>query len=1777
MRSSKGQFETLVDLLQHRVACQPNQRCFTFLENGTIEVEILTYRELDLRARAVAASLQDRIEPGNRVLLLYPPGLDFITAFFGCLYAGIVTVPASPPKPNQKFSRLNGIIENAQPALILSPLSLVASVERMTTIMCLATDRIPEDLAAGWEKPRVESDSLALLQYTSGSTSMPKGVMVTHRNLLQNSECINRAFELTEESRSVSWLPSYHDMGLVDGIIQPIYGGFAGFLMAPASFLQSPILWLQAISYYRATHSGGPNFAFDLCVSKTTMAQREALDLSCWIGAYNGAEPVRAGTLRRFCDVFKTSGFRPQFFFPCYGLAEATLMVTGGLLVDQPTEYKVQPTQFEQHRIVEATLSDEKTITLIGSGRVNLDTRVIIVDPDSLTQCDSDQVGEIWVSGVSVATGYWREPELTEKTFQARLKQNMGGPFLRTGDLGFIRGDELFVTGRLKDMFIVRGRNHYPQDIELTAELSHPAFRAGCGAAFTVELDDNQQLVFIQEVERKYLSHLNVEEIATSLRRTIAQDHDLHISTVVLLRPGTIPKTSSGKIQRNQCRTAFLTRTLVEVGSSTSPLQDCSSHIEIPNREQLAWLSPLEQRECLVDYLHQVASQVLRASDKWWGPEEGFSAVGLDSLGAMELKYRVEKDLDIVVPMVAFLRDASIREVADEILGLLGTKPPESVIRASPNEIEYPLSRGQNALWFLERSAPNDTIFNISFAVRILSDVDTGALRQAFEILTDRHLSLRTTVGKSGEQVVQRIQPKPELDFDIIDATMWTSETIKKYLEDSCCQPFDFENGPLFRVRLCQQGPSNYILLMMAHHIVMDFRSLVLLLSDFSLVYPAVKARREIRLPRIDGMPADFVRWQTNLVTSASGENQWNYWRSQLIGAQSMLNLPTDRPRPQTRTFEGAVYISRWSRELTNQLRVTAQSQGVTVYVLLLAGLYALLYRYTGQEDISVGSTFDGRSRADFSQTIGYLVNQVVLRANLSGNPSFREFLAHIRQVVFGALANRDFPFQLLVERLKPERDAHSTPMFQVMFILQKPHELPKLAHVVAGVSDDFVDLGGLCLQPIHLERRTAQFDLTLTVVEAEDEFIACWEYNRGLFDSATIQRMDGHLQTLQAAVFHNIDQSLSLLPLLNTQEREQILSEWNQTRSPYPENQCFHQLFEDQALRTPSAVAVTCEDRSLTYKELDRRSNQVAHELAQRGVGPEVFVGICIKRSIEMVVALLGVLKAGGAYLPLDPSQPETRIEHILREANICILLTEQCTASRLSNCEFPIICLDTHWETIEQHDTEKLRTSVNPNNLAYVIYTSGSTGTPKGAMITHRGLVNYLSWCVDAYKVDEGGGAPVNSSIGFDATITSIFAPLLVGKEILLMPEQREIAALAEALQSGRDFSIVKITPAHLQLLKSYLPFGHVGLGTRALIIGGERLSTATVEYWQIHAPNTRIINEYGPTETVVGCCSYDATTWRHGQGPIPIGRPIANTEIYVLDSNLQPVPVGISGELYVGGVGVARGYLSHPELNAKSFIPNPFTTDPQARLYRTGDLARYRASGTIEFLGRVDGQVKIRGFRVELGEIEAVLLQHALICKVVVTIFPDADNTHLIAYIVWHNNVDNRTINLHHFVSQKLPAHMVPSAFVSIEELPLTTNGKVDSRLLPKPSSLRPIMSQEFASPKTEIERLIASEWKEVLKLEEIGVHDNFFDLGGHSLLLAELHQRLRERVCRELSIIELFQFPTISSLARQLGDGLIDDKEVQAIHDRARKYKQAISDQVRTSGGKSHNMI
>ncbi len=1027
----------------------------------------------------------------------------------------------------------------------------------------------------------------------------------------------------------------------------------------------------------------------------------------------------------------------------------------------------------------------------------------------------------------------------------------------------------------------------------------------------------------------------------------------------------------------------------------------------------------------------------------------------------------------------------------------------------------FKLSSQQKHLWLLQQK--HSLAYRSFCIVEITGNLNIEALKIALKTIINRHQILSTTFHCLPGMNIPLQVIENSNDLLIQEHNFKTEErnnAIELLIESAKQQNFDLKKSSSLQISIATLSASKYLLLLNLPALYADATSLNNLLTEISRAYTGNLH---------DDEPVQYIvfsDWQNELLELEEAEIGRKYWQQKDIKHIFNLQLPNENLLSDKTEFKPQIFTQIIPPELTAEISAIAKKFDTTQSALLLTCWQILLWRLTNVSNMVVGVSYDGRSEEELQEMLGLLAKYLPVDCHLQGNLKFSDALEQITLVQNQGNEWQDCFNWELISKLE---DISFLP-FCFDFIEQSRKILTTNALTFS-----------LLQQYVCFDR----FKVKLSFVRIENSVYAEWHYDSELFLREDIERLSGQFSTLLESVINHPYALLSELEILSDNERKNLLVEFNNTQTDLPANKCFHHLFLEQVERTPNNIAVVYKNQQLTYKELNNRANQLAHYLQQLGVKPDVMVGICVERSPLILIALLGILKAGGAYIPIDPSYPLERKDFILNDSQMPVLLTQQHLMADLATNETKVICIDSDWQTISQHKIDNPITRTTPLNLAYVIYTSGSTGKPKGTLIPHQGLVNYLTWATQRYAVEQGVGTLVHSPLGFDLTITSLLSPLLVGRTAELLSEEQGIETLSQALKKSSNLSLVKITPAHLDLLKQQLSKEEIANKTRAFIIGGENLLAESITFWQNVAPDTILVNEYGPTETVVGCCIYEVPVGKHTSGSIPIGKPIANTQLYILDQYLQPVPTGVAGELHIGGVGLARGYLNQPELTALKFIPNPFSKKAGDRLYKTGDLVRFLPSGNIEYIGRIDNQIKIRGFRVELGEIEGVINQHPSVSASVAIVRGDKpENQNLIAYITLYPDKTLTISQLRRFLQNKLLDHMIPTAFMILEAFPLTSNGKVDRRALPMPDALRPELEVTYVVPQTEVEKTIASVWQKALNVKKIGIHDNFFEIGGHSLLLVTVHSQLQEMLNAELSTLDLFRYPTINSLAEYL---------------------------------------
>ncbi|MFY0747256.1 non-ribosomal peptide synthetase [Pseudomonas sp. NFX5] len=1678
---------TLVESLQRRAAQAPDQVALRFLAESAEHNVVLSYRDLDQRARTIAAALQANAAQGDRAVLLFPSGPDYVAAFFGCLYAGVIAVPAYPPESTRRHhqERLLSIIGDAEPRLLLTIASLaegLAQIENAPPV--LSVDTLDAQIASAWNAPDLHPDDIAFLQYTSGSTALPKGVQVSHGNLVANEVLIRRGFgiDLNPDDVIVSWLPLYHDMGLIGGLLQPIFSGVPCVLMSPAYFLGRPLRWLEAISEYRGTISGGPDFAYRLCSERVSESALERLDLSNWRVAYSGSEPIRLDTLERFAEKFAACGFTSDSFFASYGLAEATLFVAGGR-----RGHGIPALRIDEQALAANRAEPGQGSAIMSCGTSQPEHAVLIADPHTLSELADNCVGELWASGPSIAHGYWRNPEASAKTFV----QHAGRTWLRTGDLGFIREGEVYITGRLKDLLIVRGHNLYPQDIEQTIEREVEVVRKGRVAAFAVNDNGLEGIGIAAEISRSVQKILPPEALIKAIRQAVAEAYQEAPCVVVLLNPGGLPKTSSGKVQRAACA-------LRQADGSL----DC--YAQFPDLHAQASTVALEselQSRIAAIWREQLQVATVAADDH-------FFLLGGNSITATQVVARLRETLGLELNLRLLFEAPTLSGFAAGVAQLQQDGGiAQGAIRPLSRQDELPQSLAQNRLWITWQLDPQSSAYTIPGALRLRGELDEDALRSSFQYLIQRHEALRTRFYERDGQGFQRVDANSDFDLQVIDLSdlpvAEREARAQQIREDEARTLFDLEKGPLLWVTLVRLDEDDHQLLVTLHHIIADGWSLNILIDEFSRLYAAASQGQALALPPLALQYADYGSWQRQWLADGEGQRQLAYWKAQLGDEHPTLSLATDHPRAARQRHSASRHSVRLSVSLSEAIRQTAQAHESTPFMLLLAAFQTLLYRYSGQRDIRIGVPNANRPRQETQGLIGFFINTLVLRAELDGRLPFTELLAATRHTALGAQAHQDLPFEQLLEAFPQAREQG---LFQVMFNhLQR--DLSALRRLPGMLADEL---------PWH--SREAKFDLQLHSEEDRNGRLSLsFDYADELFDSATIQRLAAHFIHLLQAVCEQPQQAIGDLQLMPQDEQQA----WSQAPCA-PAQQWLPELLNQH---TSDNTALVWQDGSLTFAQLHTQANRLAHYLRDKGVGPDVCVAIAAERSPQLLVGLLAIIKAGGAYVPLDPDYPAERLAYMLKDSGVHLLLTQTALLDRVPSAEgVCVIAMDSLH--LDSWPTQPPGLHLDGDNLAYVIYTSGSTGQPKGVGNTHAALAERLQWMQATYQLNDSDVLMQKAPISFDVSVWECFWPLITGCRLVLAGpgEHRDPHRIAQLVQA-HGVTTLHFVPPLLQLFIDE-PLVPECTSLRRLFSGGEALPAELRNRVLAQLPAVQLHNRYGPTETAINVTHWHCTADDGERSPI--GRPLGNVICRVLDEQLNPLPAGVPGELCIGGIGLARGYLGRAGLTAERFVADPLG-EAGARLYRSGDRARWSADGVLEYLGRLDQQVKLRGFRVEPEEIEARLLALDGVAQAVVLV----RDAQLIGYYTAHAALDEQDVKA--ALAAELPEYMVPAQLMRLDAMPLSPSGKLDRRALPAPVW----QTREHIEPETPLQQQIAAIWREVLGLAAIGLRDDFFALGGHSLLATQIISRTRQACDVELPLRTLFEASELGAFAEQVG--------------------------------------
>jgi amino acid adenylation domain-containing protein len=1626
----------------------------------------LTYRELNARANKLAHYLMKRsVGPEALVGISMERSIEMIVALYGTIKAGAAYVPMDPTYP---ADRLAFLFEDAHASIILTQ---AAFREKLQSIAVR-----PVFLDSGWAEIDQESedapqsnvspDNAAYMIYTSGSTGTPKGVVNTHRGI------VNRLL----------WMQDKYRLEVGDVVMQKTPFGFD---VSVGEFF-GPLLAGATLVVARPEGHRDSRYLVDLIV-------RERVNVIHFVPSMLRVflQEPELGICNSLKRVLCSGEALPldlqnEFFSR---LPDVPLLNLYG-----PTEAAVEVTYWDCKPD-----SDALTVPI---GRPIANIRMYILDK-LLQPLPVGIPGELHIGGIGVARGYYNRPELTaEKFIPDPFSPGTGARLYKTGDLArYMPDGAIEYLGRIDHQIKIRGSRIEPGEIEAIL-CQHP----GVSEAAVVAWDDAYGDKFLAAYVVPKLN--NTQSVTHSdLRQYLQQKLPEYMVPTIFVTLKEMILTSNGKVDRKALPAPEQLRSELELG-------------------YVAPRTPVEETLAAI-----------------WAEVLGFERVGIDnnffdlgghSLRATQVISKVRRIFKLDIPLRRLFESPTVAGFAEHVQAELKTARQDNAPVLAPVERkgDLPLSFAQQRLWFLEQWNPGSAVYNIPILCRMAGPLNLEALEKSLIEILLRHEALRTTFVEEHGQPVQRIVADATLKLAVTDLAHLPeaereAEADRMTAEDSR-RPFDLVHGPLLRARVLRLCGEDHVLILAMHHIVTDGWSHGVFFRELGVLYEAFSKGQDSPLAPLPIQYPDFAVWQRRCLQGEALDREIEYWREQLRGL-AVLELPTDRPRPPVQGYRGNQKGFTLSSSLLQALNNLSRREGATLFMTLLAAFQTQLHRYSGQQDIAVGSPIANRSCKELEGLIGFFVNTLVMRTKLEGNPSFRELLRRVREVALEAYAHQNLPFEKLVEELNPERDPSRSPLFQVVLVLQ-------------NADDSMLSLPGIIVEQKTQNTGTAKFDLLMELEEKPEGLAGSLEYNTDLFDDATIERMIGHFRTLLEGIVANPDQQVSELPLLTEAERRQLMVEWNDTRTDYPRDACVHPLFEAQVERAPDAVAIVFEGETFTYRELNARANRLAHYLIKHGVGPDVLVGICVKRSLEMAVGLLGILKAGGAYVPLDAEYPRERLEFMVRDTGIRILLTQSPLMGSMPAGVKELFCLDADWNKLEAESDLNPAGGAGPENLAYVMYTSGSTGTPKGVEVLHRGIVRLVMNAGYArFHKDER--YLQLATISFDASTFEIWAPLLHGASCVICPAALPSPEQLGELIRNHRVSTLWLTASLFNMIISDAP--ETLQGVSQLLIGGEQLSTPHVRLAQEKLDGVQIINGYGPTESTTFTCCYTIPGGITPETVLPIGRPIANTQVYILDGNLNPMPVGIPGEIYIGGDGLARGYLNRPELTAEKFIADPFSAGEGSRLYKTGDLARYRPDGNIEFLGRLDHQVKLRGYRIELGEIEAVLCQHPGISASAVMLREDAPgDKRLVAYVALKTRgaAQVESSELRRFLHQKLPDYMIPSVFVPMDAMNLTSSGKVDRRALPVPELHRPEMEENLIPPQNDIEKTLAAIWAKALGVEHISIHDNFFDLGGHSLRATQVISQIRRTFNVDLPLRQLFDTPTVAGLAQQVQSGL-----------------------------------
>jgi len=1639
------------------------------------ENQQLTYRDLNRRANQLAHYLQELgVGAETRVGICLRRTPQAIIAMLGVLKAGAAYFAQDVGQPRE---RLLFMLEDCGVKLLLTEPDVAEqfSDTGLHTISLKDEWETIEKCSTNNPSTQVSPDNLACVIYTSGSTGNPKGVMVTQRSLTFYAHAAAQMYDISAADRVLQFTSLGVDASIEE--IYPILTQGGGLVLRDEEMMASAADFLSRCGHLGITLLSMPTAWFHVLTTGKDVYEWWERASSVRLVTFGG-DRVLPERVREFVAHV---GDRVRLI-NSYGPTETTVVSTIG-------EY-----------------DRDHSFDDIGIGRPIANTLVYIVDK-SLRSVPVGVSGELLIGGDGVARGYLSRPDLTAQQFMPNPFASIPGDRVyRTGDhVRYLPSGNIEFFGRRDHQVKIRGFRIETGEIE-AALRTHDAVKEAAVIASEERPGEKRLVAYVV-----WNDPAQEQAGIGALREYLKHKLPGHMMPSFFVVMDELPLTAYRKVDRHAL-------------PKPDGLSEWS-HLYIAPR------TPVEEM------LAGIWANVLGVDQV--GVEDNFFDVGGHSLLATQLISRIRETFAVELPLRALFEQATVASLAERVEQLWRGGPGTVAPQLSPVDRSQPLplSFAQQRLWFLDQLEPGSPLYNIPEAVQLSGPLDIHALERSINELIRRHEGLRTSFVTGSGGTAQVIVDNVPRALAVEDLTTLAEETrreeLQRLLDEEAQQPFDLAHGPLLRVRLFRLSAEEHVLAVTMHHIISDEWSMRILQRELGVLYESYRVGTESPLAELRIQYADYAVWQRNWLQGEVLERELSYWRKQLAGAPALLELPADRARPAVQTHRGAYQRVRLSAETTRALKELSRRHNATLFMTVLAGFQALLSRWSGTTDVVVGTPVAGRTQGETEAVIGFFVNTLALRTDLSENPTFSELVKRVREVCLGAYAHQEVPFEKLVEELGVERDLSRTPLFQVMLAWQ-------------NAGEEELKLSGLRMVRVEedLSSSRAKFDLLLSLGEFHGEIGGTLEYNVDLFHSETIERVVAQLERVLAAVAEDEECRVGELPLLSEAEREQVVVEWNRG-TPYPVQGSVIARFEREVERRPESIAVKFEDEAVSYGELNRRANQLAHYLRRHGVGPEIRVGLLLERSVAMVVSVLAVLKAGGAYVPLELAAPAERIAFMLEDSGCALLLAQGEFDQSDASYSGDVLKLESLWPEIAKELDSNLNVAVHAENVAYVIYTSGSTGKPKGVMVTHGNVLRLLDATAAWFGFGSEDVWTMFHSYAFDFSVWELWGALLYGGKLVVVPYwvSRTPEAYYELLQR-EQVTVLNQTPSAFRQLQPFVEQTPVER-LRVVIFGGEALELSSLQSWyeRYGERGPQMVNMYGITETTVHVTYrlLSAADVVSGRGSL-IGRRIPDLELYLLDERQEPVPVGVAGELYVGGGGVARGYLNRAELTAQRFIPHPFSSEAGARLYRTGDLGRYLADGDVEYLGRVDQQVKIRGYRIETGEVAAALRSHEAVAAAVVLAWSDnSGEQRLVGYVVPRSGVELQATELRNHMRERLPDYMVPAYLVQLESLPLTANGKLDRRQLPAPQT--ETLSRNYEPPNTVVEEKLAAVWAEVLGTDRVGIKENFFALGGDSIRSVRVLALAREQGL-QFSLQQLFQYQTVAELAGVVSESAIE---------------------------------